>query len=288
MARSNKLIQFYITDQCNSQCKTCFIWTKKKNFVELTLDSIMKVVTDNWDADFVIGGGEPMLHSKIDRLLGYLRHEGIKYTLLSNCIEPESLFGLVTAHQVPNLTISFDGINHDYIRGSIGNKDKIEKFLELTRANRFMKTQIKLSYTLSNLNYMTFPQDMDYIKYKLGFDKVYFCLAQQMDLLHSQANVSPLDIDVVANRLHMLYDKDVDLMVRYIRNQQLKPCDSTTSVHTIYNNGDIVLCQSFMSSQVLGNIYRDKFSRVIEEKASKQIKCKYDDKCKLVCQRRYD
>ena len=57
--------------------------------------------------------------------------------------------------------------------------DPIHEFIALI-------PNIKLSYTYSWFNQFTFEQDMDFIKYTLGFDKVYFCIAQNMDLLNTE------------------------------------------------------------------------------------------------------
>ncbi len=284
--RSKRLIQFYITDQCNSRCKTCNIWCKRKDFVELSPEAIMGVVNMNPDADFVIGGGEAILHSQIEDILSALKTNKTNYTLLSNCILPERLLELIHTYDVPSLTISFDGLKHDKIRGVPGNRAMIEGFLwKLRMALWRNKPDVKLSYTLSKYNEATFVLDMDYIKNEMCFDKVYFCLAQQMELLKTGQPkfVVKNPAIVVEPRIDMLYEKDQRLLFGEYRR-----CDSTSTVFTVYSNGDIVRCQSFKSEDVLGNVYYDDFNEVVEAATRQPFVCDRDADCRLVCQRRYD
>jgi MoaA/NifB/PqqE/SkfB family radical SAM enzyme len=162
----------------------------------------------------------------------------------------------------------------------------IEGFLwKLRTAPWRNKPDIKLSYTLSTYNEHTFSLDMDYIKNELHFDKVYFCLAQQMELLKTGEPKFVVENPaiVVEPRIDMLYEKDQRLLFGEYRR-----CDSTSTVFTIYSNGDIVRCQSFKSKDVLGNIYNDDFNKVIEAATKQPFVCDRDVDCRLVCQRRYD
>lgn len=244
----------------------------------------------NPDADFVIGGGEAILHSKIETILRSLAFQKTNYTLLSNCLEPDRLLQLIHDYDIPSLTISFDGLKHDEIRGREGNKNMIENFLwrlrmGLSAAPWRNKPEVKLSYTLSKYNEETFISDMDYIKNELCFDKIYFCLAQQMELLKTGEPKFVVENPamVVEPRIDMLYEKDQRLLFGEDRR-----CDSTSTVFTIYSNGDIVRCQSFKSEDVLGNIYHDNFNKVVEAATKQPFVCDRDADCRLVCQRRYD
>lgn len=279
--RKNKLVQLYITNMCNSGCKTCTIW-KNKERQELSLDDIKNVVQPLKNtADFVIGGGEAILHSEIESILEWLEKENVKYTLLSNCIMFDKLKELIVKYNVPSVTVSCDGCKHDEIRGSKGNLSKIEDF---TYWARKIGLNFKISYTYSAFNEKTFLEDMMHFD-ELGVEKIYFCLAQNMELLHSSDNVVASDLNVLLERQDKFYDKDLQFIKALIYGEK-KKCDSQDSVFTVYSNGDVVRCQSFMSSDVVGNINENMFADIVY--LSRPIKCPYDDKCNLVCQRRYD
>ena len=191
--------------------------------------------------------------------------------------------------------MSCDGVNHDWIRGSKGNLGNIARIVFKYKNKKYGPMNIKLSYTLSAYNEDTINMDMEMIKNVLGFDKVYFCLAQDMDLLlvnkQKQIKPSKYAIDHLITKYgHMLYDKDYNFLKNVIILGDRRLCDSTSSVFTIYTNGDIVRCQSIMSKDVLGNIVNgDDFKDVVDKiESTWAYECPYDDICNLVCQRRYD
>lgn len=286
--RDNKLIQLYITNMCNSHCKTCGIW---KNGVqdgeELRLGDIFKVFTAFPEADYVIGGGEAILHNNIENILEYARGYGINYTLLSNCICIEKLCKLIKEYCVPTVTVSFDGIVHDAVRGVKGNLSNIVEFNEWCLKN---KVNMKISYTYSKYNEKYFEKDMEIIKDKFWFDEIYFCIAQDMDLLKTAES----DESFVASNFEQILDCD---LISYKDKAHIKRmisgvrrcCTSQNNVHTIYSNGDIVRCQSFNSRCVLGNIHYLSRTEIIDVLNSvENLPCKFDADCDLLCQRRYD
>lgn len=283
--RDKKLIQLYITNICNSHCKTCSIW---KNKEQQELDySIEKVFRAFPDADYVIGGGEAILHTHIDRILASLRDRQINYTLLSNCIWPEKLCRLVEEHHVPAVTISFDGLDHDDIRGSADNMSKILEFKEWCDFN---DVRMKISYTYSKFNEGRFKEDMKFIKEKLGFKEIYFCIAQDMGLLRTVE----ADESFVASNFEQILDCDLitEKDKYHIRGMIFgvrRRCTSQNNVHTIYSDGSIVRCQSFKSEEIIGNIKvmtAEEIRRTME--SINNVMCPYDSECNLLCQRRYD
>lgn len=285
MARDKKLIQFYLTDYCNSRCKTCDIWKVALRDVCEHMDykRVIEIIKQFPDADYVFGGGEFTQYKYRYDLLRYCKEHNIKYTMLSNAVDLSEFIKLVEIFNVQNVTISCDGIRHDEIRGVRGNLSNIATILDKYRDKI---PNIKLSYTYSKYNEKYFIADMDYIKKVLGFDKVYFCIAQDMDLLlRSGESVKPNSLEQILERSDMLYDKD-RLYIELLLKGKKKPCDSTGSVFTVYSNGNVVLCQSFMSKCVLGNIYESDFNDIID--SVKVTKCSYDKECNLLCQRRYD
>lgn len=283
--RDKKLIQLYITNMCNSHCKTCSIW-KNKERQELDY-SIEKVFRAFSDADYVIGGGEAILHTHIDRILASLRDRQINYTLLSNCIWPEKLCRLVEEHHVPAVTISFDGLDHDDIRGSADNMSKILEFKEWCDFN---DVRMKISYTYSKFNEGRFKEDMKFIKEKLGFKEIYFCIAQDMGLLRT----AEADESFVASNFEQILDCDLitekdKYHIRGMISGVRRHCTSQNNVHTIYSDGSIVRCQSFKSEEILGNIKDmtvEEIRRTME--SINNVMCPYDSECNLLCQRRYD
>lgn len=284
--RDNKLIQLYITNMCNSHCKTCSIWRNKER-EELSPYDISKVLKAFPDADYVIGGGEAILHKHIRTILSIFRDGNFNYTLLSNCINILTLKDLVEQYNVPAITISFDGLNHDMIRGVPGNINYVVSFKEWCDKTN---VRMKVSYTYSKYNEESFKRDMSFIKEFLGFNEIYFCIAQDMGLLMTAEN----DENFVASNFgqilecNLITEKDKAHIISMITGDRRK-CTSQNNVHTIYSNGNIVRCQSFKSKDILGNIKEMTVKEIKDVLNFVDIKtCEFDSKCNLLCQRRYD
>lgn len=283
--RDKRLIQMYITNQCNSHCKTCKIWKNEKK-EELHPYVIEDVVRAFPDADFVIGGGEAILHSDIEEILTLFHDYQANYTLLSNCIAVGRLKELVLNYHVKNVTVSFDGVKHDEIRGVNGNFENILLFHKFCQDNG---VHLKLSYTYSIFNQNHLIEDMYVIQTKFNMDKIYFCLAMDMKLLMIDDAVVASQFDDLGYIYDMLDYKDRDFIERLRGKKERKACHSQSSVHTIYSNGNIVRCQSYMSDDIIGNVNGmsvEKIRATIED--IKCIECPYDSGCNLLCQRRYD
>lgn len=280
--RGKDLIQLYITNMCNSHCKTCTIWQNQER-EELSVEQVRDIVRSDKGADFVIGGGEAILHSHIHEMLDMLRREGVNYTLLSNAIQLNRLCSLISRYNVPSVTVSCDGVTHDTVRGARGNLHNICTFVEWAKKQG---VQFKLSYTYSAYNESRFAQDMEFFK-SLGIDKIYFCLAQEMALLHSDGKpqIVASNFEQILQYKDMLFDKDVRFIENMLNGTKPK-CDSQTTVFTVYSNGDVVRCQSFMSHPAVFNINDIPFSCWLG--VVKNHDCPYDGQCNLLCQRRYD
>lgn len=254
--------------------------------MEIPLDKVIEIINLYPRADFVFGGGEFTMYSEARNLLKYCTANNIKYTILSNCIDIDTLEQLLATFEVKNLTISCDGVKHDKIRGRIGNLNKIK---DVYNTWKEYIPNIKLSYTLSKYNEQYLDEDMQMFK-EMGVDKIYFCLAQNMDLLSTRGTVTPMikTIDrMYYEHSDMLYSKDLQFLKDIVFGN-IKKCDSTGSVHTVYTNGDVVTCQSFMSREILGNIHNSSLKEILDKRDLKGFSCQYNDVCKLVCQRRYD
>lgn len=285
--RDNKLIQLYITNMCNSYCKTCSIWRNKaEERQELYVQDINKVLMVFPDADYVIGGGEAILHKNIERILFLLQCRKINYTLLSNCIMVGRLCELVERYNVPAVTVSCDGINHDEIRGSRDNLSSIRMFWKFCAETG---VKFKISYTYSKYNEKTFKQDMDMFR-DMGLNEIYFCLAQDMDLLMTpecDESFEASDFEQILN-CDLISEKD-KAHIRSMITGERRCCDSQNNVHTIYSNGNIVRCQSFKSKEVIGNIRNMRIFEIGDTlNYVKNKRCQYDRECNLLCQRRYD
>jgi radical SAM protein with 4Fe4S-binding SPASM domain len=184
-----------------------------------------------------------------------------------------------------NVTVSFDGINHDVQRGVSGNMLNIFKLIGM------LGNRIKFSYTLSRYNVDHFAMDMWFLS-KFTGNKIYTCLEQQLPIFDSKDEFKAIEVPPLDDELidRMFDEKSRRYLYNFYR--YANKCTSPLDVHTIMENGDVILCQSFLSSVVIGNIYNEQLSDILHRSKSliedlcKQ--CPHKSRCKLVCQRRYD
>lgn len=284
--RDKKLIQFYLTNRCNSRCKTCPIW-KCKEKEDLPLDKVQEFILAYKDADFVYGGGEFFLYPYYDELLAWSELNNINYTILTNCLLPQKLQQVVSRF-APNVTISWDGVKHDEIRGVPGNTAIIKNMVYYIRR---CNGGVKLSYTFSKFNYDTIGEDMRVAKEEFGMDKLYLALGRDSDTFANKDElIAPKDYYPLLEHLDMFYERDI-LFLKDWANCSLQECGSIKDVITIYSNGEIPLCQGIENTKSWGNILIDDIKEIKDNMdilSSAGVHCKYSGRCHSLCQRRYD
>lgn len=282
--RSKKLIQLYLTNRCNSKCKTCPIW-KCKEKENLPLYKVREFISKNKDADFVYGGGEFFLYPYYSELLSWSEKNNISYTILTNGLLPQKVYSVIDTY-VPNITISWDGIKHDEIRGVPGNTDKIR---DIVKYARIFNAYVKLSYTFSKFNYDTIDEDMEMVKKEFGMNKVYLALGRDSDTFANKDElIAPKDFFPLLRHLDMFYERDIKFLSDWVYGT-LPNCTSTKDIITVYSNGDIPLCQGIESNKIWGNILNEDIDEVTKRINNLQpVMCPFSDRCNSLCQRRYD
>jgi uncharacterized protein len=121
----NKLY-LHITFDCPLRCSHCYASVKDKSMNEMTSDAALRIISEAQQALFravVITGGEPLIHSEIDRFLSGVKQIKLKgmrlilRTSLGFDIEKERLRAVCEAF--PEIVVSIDGDeeSHDTRRG---------------------------------------------------------------------------------------------------------------------------------------------------------------------------
>ena len=143
-----RTLNFLANDICNSRCKMCNVW-KRKKVKELTPDELHLVLSDTLfsDLEYVgVSGGEPTLRKDLDKLFEVFVHslknlKGIG--LITNAINATQVLdsihkisGICKSAHVPfNVMVSLDGIGeiHDLVRGRKGNFESAVHVLRYLR-----------------------------------------------------------------------------------------------------------------------------------------------------------
>lgn len=275
-------ITVFITERCNSKCKTCGIW-KKKNPVDISLKLIEDIISDTTKKiNINITGGEAILHPKIDEILQLLYEQNRTYTLFSNGILADKLIKTCREFNVKNLVISCDGPKETYkrVRG-IDNYDNIVKIVNE------LKDEIKISidYTVSPLNTREDLVkvkdfcDMNGIYLGVGpYDNIeYFDTTMQKQKLYDVSGLAAYPVD----KLIQLYNDWIDGGIKL-------PCYSIRFSCAILPDGSVLMCQA--KKIILGNLNELSLSEIWDSNSTKEIHRKHKNcnGCWILCQRSYD
>jgi len=159
------VINFPITDNCDSKCVMCNVW-KDKSENELTATEISEIFHDTLYKDVKhigISGGEPTLRKDlaecIDAILGSLQNLQ-SLSITSHGYHTDrwkkilpSILQSITKHNIAfSVNLSVDGIGktHNVIRGTEGAFDKMYETLKLLKSNK-VKVQIQCTISRDNI-----------------------------------------------------------------------------------------------------------------------------------------
>ena len=164
-------LQLHITGKCNLSCKHCYMepcavempYTEFKvvinQYCEL-LKNLKCIYKKPIEAQIRITGGEPLLHSNIDKIFKYLKKTHIPFVLMTNgSLITNTLIKKLKRAGLSACQVSLDGIQktHDSIRGS-GNFIQVLNALDLLASN---KIPSRVSFTANAENYTEFSQIAD-------------------------------------------------------------------------------------------------------------------------------
>jgi len=164
------LLVLYLTDGCNSRCRTCDIWQNpRRNMPMALVESIAQACGELGVRWVLLSGGEAMQHPQWPQIAQRFRLEGVRVMLLTN--------GLLLRKQaqqvmdsVDDLIISLDGgsaATYEYIRGV----DAFDLILEGIQMLKQGGISVTTRTTVQRDNFREIPQIIE-----LG-------LAHQIDLM---------------------------------------------------------------------------------------------------------
>lgn len=147
-----------LTNKCNLKCRMCSIWEEKEK-MDVSLEAFEKILRDkslNGLKCLALTGGEPFMIPNLERYTIVARrlHPRAHINISSNgtLLVPMMRLFWETGTSNTSLTISYDGENHDEIRGKQGTEQIIFQNANLLM-DRYPELKIDMKFTIAPWNY---------------------------------------------------------------------------------------------------------------------------------------
>jgi MoaA/NifB/PqqE/SkfB family radical SAM enzyme len=191
--RQLSLVTLYLTERCNSRCKTCDYWRHGRT--DMTLDSVRRLVPSLGrlgTRQVLISGGEPLLNPQWDAIAQLLRSHGMKLWLLTSGLALAK-HARRTAELFTAITVSVDGARaqtYEAIRGL----DAFDHVCTGIRTAVGLGARVTLRVTIQRANYREVPALID-LGRELGASQISF-LAVDIANPHAFARTQSFDNDI--------------------------------------------------------------------------------------------
>lgn len=173
-------IQWHITEKCMLNCKHCYLGDKAPiemdyhNF-KIILNNIKEFGEKNdYNFEFYLTGGDPLLHSDFEKICALLHKNNISFSLLCN---PDTVFKTnidkLKQYEIKSIQFSIDGNekHHDWMRGT-GNFKHLERAIALVKKAGI---NVALMFTIYTFNALDLEFVMRFAD-KMGVNKFSFDL----------------------------------------------------------------------------------------------------------------
>lgn len=234
-----------ITYHCNSRCKTCNIW-KKKKINEFTTDEFDKTFESIGKSPYwlTISGGEPFLREDIVEVcysaynhfkpgIINIPTNGIMYNTIPNKVE-EIIENCAKTQIIVNLSIDGLGEKHDYIRNVKDNFKKALKTYEALHAFDYPNFNLGIHTVISKYNVNDISQIYDYFQEKNPDSYITEIAEERVELDTIGSEITPSIED---------YTKAIDLLISKVKQEQYSGISKITQAFRLeyYNHVKKVL-----------------------------------------------
>lgn len=295
-----------ITNDCNSRCTSCHIWTINKNQPELKNSEL---VTADWEIFFKsfnkhllwlsLSGGEVTLQDNWNEFFTLARTycPNLKVvTFTTNGLRPEAALALALLIETYGydqfVTVSLDGDEelHDKIRGVKGNFNLATTTQALLKKNNI---PVYFGITLNNANHEFVKNS--YHEYRKDMKAVSFLHSEGIYATKNHADDELIQASLVHIRKHFSLNK-ISEIIEWIylrlgekflaekRSKNIIPCDVLSSSVHVLPNGDLHPC---MFLKKISNVKENNFFQSITSPETIELRRKIQKgecpKCWMNC-----
>ncbi|MDE6741918.1 MAG: radical SAM protein [Muribaculaceae bacterium] len=273
-------LMIYATNRCQSRCRHCNIWQKSNDTLyKNEIVSLMSSRCIGRNTTVGLEGGEFVLHPQAAEIMEWFSINHPNYTLLSNCLSPQTVIDLTRRYRPRRLYLSLDGNRETYrnMRG-VDGYDKVIRVIEELKDD----VPISLMFCLSPFNSF---KDMEYtidIANKYGID-IRIGIYGTMAYFDTKAEMLPTHgaeyILQIPDNIHDTQE-NYDFVALYDqwRNGSLRlRCDSITNSLVVHPDGNVPVCQNL--DVMLGNIKEKTLDEIFNSAESVATQCRLSKEC---------
>ncbi len=250
------LCVYDVTTRCNSRCSMCSIWKRREE--EMGIKEVEKVFTDlkRFGIHTVfLQGGEPLLQRDVFEIIGLLDDMGLSVDVISNGILMDG--GVLKRLDEMNgngritVTISLDTLERKKYR-KIRGVDKLDVVLRnISSLSRHPGLKGGVHATVTGINYGEL-EEIRKLVHGLGLefsfnsynDNINYASSKDSKLSFKKGSLEDvvLSMEKAKANLPYLYRPFIEDNVRYMRGEDVGPCDAFRHSLRITPDGKISPC----------------------------------------------
>lgn len=259
-----RVLSLFVTNRCNSKCKTCYIW-KQKPKVDLPVEIIKKILDDPTTkrCEFTLSGGEFFLHPNYEEILDLF--ENRKFNVFSNGLCKEKIIKAVNQYNIKNLYLSLNGnaVNNKLTRG-VNNYSHVIQLINKLKNKVLITVNCTISpwSTFNDFIHVKKLCDKNNVKLQLG-------IYSSLKFLDTKYNINKIDERIGAN----ISEEYIRKYNNWYDGKVSFPCNSLRIYCIVYPDGSVPLCPN--KDIVLGNVNTYKLSKIWKSTKSRNIRSKY-------------
>lgn len=260
----------YLTNQCNLNCVHCYLNAGEKLKNELSTDDFKESIHNvnvNYKNinEIVFTGGEPLLRYDIFVLSHYAKNMGFYNILFTNgtLINKKNIKNIKTNFNL--VQISLDGTNSD-INDKIRGENTFNSIIKSIKLVNFNDIPIRISITVSPLNYFDLKQNLVRFLTELNLERVDVILGPSMREGRAISNNAYLPDNVetrkkITELYEPLWKEGWGKKRIFFKHDKKEHCDYGNNI-IIYPNGDYLPCPM---SPPIGNIKNRPINDLIQQ-----------------------
>ncbi|HRY63218.1 MAG TPA: radical SAM protein [Patescibacteria group bacterium] len=242
---------FFITDRCNSRCRSCFYWQNLNQHSDLSLDKINKMATSlPRFTSLLISGGEPSLRDDLPEIINaFSKHSSISFVSIpTNGLLTDKVVMLVkkicstNTQLVVTISVSIDGFEKtsEDIRGIPGGWARsittLKKLLALKK--NFSNLRVAVNTLVCRETLDTLTEFSDYLIKNYSLD------AHNLEIIRGDARDPSLK-EFGPRELQKIFDLEKKIHLHYFK----KNFKSPNTLRRIYHLAIYLLSLVVMKTQ---------------------------------------